>query len=187
MKKFLLCTVTAAGLALASPAFAAPVVVENLGTDPNTGISFTPGAGTFDDAFTFSVDAPETLTIAAILNTYPLGVGSSAFISNFIGEIVMGTPATPGTIEVGPEMATSPCGLVANCQSLGGQVTLAAGDYFLEFTGDAGATASYGGTVNTVAAVPEPATWAMMILGFVGVTVMAAKRRRNDKQAFRFV
>ena len=155
MKRLLLCTVAAAGLALASPAFAAPVVVENLGTDPNTGISFTPGAGTFDDAFTFSVDAPETLTIAAILNTYPLGVGSSAFISNFIGEIVMGTPATPGTIEVGPEMATSPCGLVANCQSLGGQVTLAAGDYFLEFTGDAGALPwrPMGGTVNTVAAV----------------------------------
>ena len=65
MKKFLLCTVAAAGLALASPAFAAPVVVEDLGSDPNTGISFTPGAGTFDDAFTFSVDAPETLTIAA--------------------------------------------------------------------------------------------------------------------------
>ena len=70
----MLCTVAAAGLALASPAFAAPVVVEDLGSDPNTGISFTPGAGTFDDAFTFSLDAPETLTITAILNTYPLGV-----------------------------------------------------------------------------------------------------------------
>ena len=90
------------------PAFAAPVVVENLGADPNTGISFfTPGAGLFDNAFTFSVTAPETLTIAAILNTFPQGPGSSAFISNFIGEIVMGTPATPGTIEVGPELATS--------------------------------------------------------------------------------
>ena len=128
------------------------------------------------------------LAITAFLNTYPLGVGSSAFISNFVAEIVMGTPATPGTIEVGPEMATSPCGLVANCQSLGGQVTLAAGDYFLEFHWRRGQQRRpYGGTVNTVAAVPEPSSWAMMILGFVGVTVMAAKRRRNDKQAFRFV
>ena len=181
MKKLLLATVAAAGLALASPAFAAPVVVENLGADPNTGISFTPGAGTFDDAFTFSVTAPETLTIAAILNTFPQGPGSSAFISNFIGEIVMGTPATPGTIEVGPELATSPCGAVTNCQSLGGQVTLATGDYFLEFTGDAGATASYGGgTVNTVAAVPEPSTWAMMIIGFAGVVFMGMRKRRES-------
>ena len=188
MKTLLLGSVVAAGLALASPAFAAAVVVEDLGTNPNTGLAFTPGAGAFNDEFTFNLSAPETLTIAAILNTYPQGVGSSAFISGFTGEIVMGTPGMPGAVVVGPEMATSPCGLVANCQSLGGQETLAAGDYFLDFTGTAGATASYGGTVNTVAAaVPEPATWAMMLLGFAGVSVMAAKRRRNDKQAFRFV
>ena len=127
MKKFLLCSVAAAGLALASPAFAAPVVVEDLGSDPNTGISFTPGAGLFNDEFTFSLNAPETLTITAILNTYPLGPNTSAFIANFEGEIVMGTPGMPGAIVVGPEMATSPCGLVANCQSLGGQGHLGGG------------------------------------------------------------
>ena len=38
----------------------------------------------------------------------------------------------------------------------------------------------------TVAAVPEPSTWAMMILGFFGVGFMAY-RRRNQNTAFRIV
>jgi hypothetical protein len=34
-------------------------------------------------------------------------------------------------------------------------------------------------TFTQVAAVPEPSTWAMMILGFVGVGFMAYRRKRN--------
>ena len=37
---------------------------------------------------------------------------------------------------------------------------------------------------TSVAAVPEPATWAMMILGFAGVGFMAYRRRQNSS-AFR--
>jgi len=37
--------------------------------------------------------------------------------------------------------------------------------------------------VGTVSAVPEPSTWAMMILGFLGVGVMAY-RRRSSRLAF---
>lgn len=32
-----------------------------------------------------------------------------------------------------------------------------------------------------VAAVPEPSTWAMMILGFAGVGCMACRRSRKDQ------
>jgi PEP-CTERM motif-containing protein len=39
--------------------------------------------------------------------------------------------------------------------------------------------------IDGVAAVPEPATWAMMILGFFGVGFLAY--RRGGKQSFRFV
>lgn len=42
----------------------------------------------------------------------------------------------------------------------------------------------YGFTVGVEAAVPEPATWAMMILGFFGVGFMAY--RRKEKRNFRF-
>ena len=36
-----------------------------------------------------------------------------------------------------------------------------------------------------VAAVPEPSTWAMMLLGFAGIVVMGARNRRRAKHPFR--
>ena len=42
-------------------------------------------------------------------------------------------------------------------------------------------------TSDAVAAVPEPATWAMMILGFFGIGGMAMVKRRREGQAFRLV
>ena len=39
--------------------------------------------------------------------------------------------------------------------------------------------------IPQVAAVPEPATWAMMLLGFMGIVVMGARNRRRDGHAFR--
>jgi hypothetical protein len=41
-----------------------------------------------------------------------------------------------------------------------------------------------GGTLTIAAAVPEPSTWAMMLLGFAGVGFMAY--RRKSKPTFRF-
>lgn len=41
--------------------------------------------------------------------------------------------------------------------------------------------------IPQVAAVPEPATWAMMILGFMGVVFMGARNRRREGHAFRVV
>ena len=42
-------------------------------------------------------------------------------------------------------------------------------------------------TMNTVnSAVPEPSTWALMILGFCGIVFMGARKRRQDG-SFRFV
>ncbi|MDR3464473.1 MAG: PEPxxWA-CTERM sorting domain-containing protein [Xanthobacteraceae bacterium] len=36
---------------------------------------------------------------------------------------------------------------------------------------------------NTVSAIPEPSTWAMMILGFAGVGVMAYRRSTPSVKA----
>ena len=41
--------------------------------------------------------------------------------------------------------------------------------------------------IPQVAAVPEPATWAMMILGFFGIGGLAMVKRRREGQAFRLV
>ena len=53
---------------------------------------------------------------------------------------------------------------------------LDAGTYTLTIMGDNRSTGSLGGTV-TINAVPEPGTWAMMLLGF-GVAGVAMRRRR---------
>ena len=43
------------------------------------------------------------------------------------------------------------------------------------FTGDG----TFTGTMTAITAVPEPSTWAMMILGFVGVGYMTYRRRKQ--------
>jgi hypothetical protein len=43
----------------------------------------------------------------------------------------------------------------------------------------------FGLVITQVAAVPEPSTWAMMILGFAGVGFMASRRKRSSGLAFR--
>lgn len=42
-----------------------------------------------------------------------------------------------------------------------------------------GPTASYSGTVNFNLPLPEPATWAMMLLGFAGIGLTMRTRRRT--------
>jgi hypothetical protein len=57
----------------------------------------------------------------------------------------------------------------------------AVGDYRLSWTGEnAGETASDAGVVHitSVPAVPEPATWAMMLLGFGGIGFSMRRSRR---------
>ena len=60
---------------------------------------------------------------------------------------------------------------------------LGAGNHTLTVTGNivSGPSASYSGTIN-FGAVPEPATWAMMLLGFGGIGM--AMRRRRQAPAF---
>ena len=62
------------------------------------------------------------------------------------------------------------------------------GDLTLHVMSDAPSDPSQAFVFATVAAVPEPSTWAMMILGFCGIVVMGArnKRKNGNTQAFRF-
>ena len=56
---------------------------------------------------------------------------------------------------------------------------LEAGTYQLTINGNNSSTGSLGGTV-TINAVPEPGTWAMMLLGFGAAGYAMRRRRRNS-------
>ena len=58
-------------------------------------------------------------------------------------------------------------------------VLLAAGTYTIDVSGNLNSSnGSYSGTFNVINPVPEPATWAMMLLGF-GAMGMVIRRRRK--------
>jgi hypothetical protein len=182
--KLLLAGTALLGLA-ASPASAA--IVANLGVNPTSAtgaFNHAVGGGAFDDQITFQlVGGPQFLTVGSVTNNF---AGPSSQIFGFTGSIfqIVGTIGGGDDIRViGPIAATANCG--ANCQGFGGSTILNAGNYYLDFTGVGGGSAGYGGTLS-VAAVPEPSTWAMMILGFFGLGFMAY-RNRNQKPAIRIV
>ena len=67
--------------------------------------------------------------------------------------------------------------------------TATAADNFLDFYFQSGATPAKDVLLDNVsiAAVPEPSTWAMMILGFAGIGFMAYRRRNQNSSSLRAV
>ena len=188
MRKVLLTVATLLGLA-ATPASAA--IIANLGNNPTSAqgdFSNSPGGGLFEDQFTFQlVGGPQFLTIASVTNVFPQ---PSDFITNF--KLAVYTVGGDGLVNTGDDVAVIgpvaalPCLFTPNCQNAGGSAILNAGNYYLELTGTGGGTSGYGGNLSVSAqpGVPEPATWAMMMLGFAGVG-FAAYRRKSATRAVR--
>lgn len=187
MRKLLLAT--SAVLMLSAPASAA--VVGDLGVNPTSSQgAFNNGnlpTGTFADQWTFTLVGEQLLTIGSATNVYPQ---PSDFIAQFNGsvyDIVGAIDAVPGSgddiLVLGPAFAT-PGNCSPGCQTFGGSAILDGGDYYLNIAGIAGSTAGYGGDLAVVApAVPEPATWLMMVLGFLGVGTMAMRRNNRLRVA----
>jgi hypothetical protein len=184
MKKLLLAT--AAVLALSAPANAA--LIANFGVNPTSAtgaFNHAVGGATFSDQYTFQlVGAPQFLTIGSATNNF---ADPSDFITNFSGSVYQQVGAVGGGDDIlvlGPDFATLNCGLA--CQGFGGSAVLDAGSYYLQINGTGGGTSGYGGTLSNAAvgAVPEASTWAMMILGFLGLGFMAM-RKRNQETTFR--
>jgi hypothetical protein len=188
MKKLLFAA--AAVLALSAPANAA--FVANLGADPSVNFGNT-SAGAFEDFYSFSLAEASVLTIVSATNTFAGGIGSNQFIANFTGSVVLNPDGIIGNLDdqivVGPIGATLGCGPITLCQGFAGSALLAGGNYYLDVSGVGGSNSHYGGDITTQAAVPEPSTWALMIVGFAGIVFMgAARKRRNETgRAFRLV
>jgi opacity protein-like surface antigen len=180
MKKFLLGAAMAlATIAVAPAANAAvftPVNVKNFSVNfeaDDGSISATIGntglAGMFEDVFNFN------------LLTNGIGSGGiSASFSSLKNKITLTYVAINGTpIEIDTSMKTG----FTSAEAAG--VNLLAGKNSIVIRGTAEKNASYGGNITFVPnAVPEPATWAMMLVGFGMMGASMRYRRRSTATAF---
>jgi PEP-CTERM motif len=183
-----------------SAAHATTITVENLGSILNDSVSFpntkTPGAGkTFEDFFEFTLPTAEYIT-------------ASMSISGPISDQI---PAGNGTLTLSTWTSTTgvspfiPLGTVVeeatvSAPSSGGQTAVVgsftpfgdyelAGTYFVEVAGTSGAGSlklAVDGNVTSLAAVPEPSTWAMFGIGFAGLAAVGLRRRRGDRESARY-
>lgn len=182
MRKLILAAASAAALAISSGASAVPIVTgaTNL-SDPNptvatsvvtTGTTTTINFGqnplstpTFNGGFTFNNSEAGLYSI--VLNTSTPG---TSFTAATLSGLVNGVATTYNLFALDPQnFKLNPSFLSA------GQ------NYTFAFTGNnTDPAASLSGNVTVRAAgVPEPGTWAMMLLGFGGTGMMM--RRRNRK------
>jgi hypothetical protein len=151
---------------LSSPAFA----VTPLGNlDPEDAGSFnqTVTAGPVD------VEATFMLTMEAI-------TALSATISTRLASAY-----TPGDLELwdgAMEIAFAPLAFAASAYTASFTELLGPGDYTVIITGTAHRPLGVGGTVTT-SGVPEPSTWAMMVLGFIGLGYAAFRRNAKGRAA----
>lgn len=85
---------------------------------------------------------------------------------------------------IGTVTSNSNGGVFINFDNTPQHFTFAGGsfDFFVnDLSVTAGESVAVTGTITAqIAAVPEPSTWAMMILGFAGVGFMAYRRRNNQ-------
>ena len=91
------------------------------------------------------------------------------FTSLTIYALVAGSPSGPALMQYsgGPTHAITLL-----------PATFGSGDYRLSFGGTTSGGGGESGTLSFFAAVPEPSTWAMMLLGFGGIGFAMRRRRR---------
>lgn len=193
MTKYLLAAASAAVLA-AAPATAAQTVnvngVANASLNGSNGVVVSLAAGTY--TLTFTEDAFTAFTrFSGVSGCDAAGGSCVTGWENSVRYTIGGT-----TYLFGDGAASGGLGPVSG----GGYYDTAAksfanaGKYVGSFTVNAGETATFflyddvlgdnsGGVSLSISAVPEPATWAMLILG-MGIVGGAMRRRRNTTVQF---
>jgi hypothetical protein len=115
--------------------------------------------------------------------TFDLSVGALAALSATIATS-SSSSYTPGVLELfeGATLVESvPLAFSGSAYAASFTKILGPGDYTAEITGTVNVTSlGVGGTVST-SAVPEPSTWAMMALGFIGLSYAASRRNAKGR------
>jgi hypothetical protein len=177
MKFSVIATLAAsAALASASPAFAAK---SNVNTMPEI------------DACSMVCDGPTTVGSETTIGFTEAGLDSPTFTewltftNDLAGVYALTLDTSSSGIDFTSAILTGPGGPYELVEEFDNGISefwnlsslfLEAGTYTLTINGDNNSTGSLGGTV-TINAVPEPGTWAMMLVGF-GAAGYAMRRRR---------
>ena len=134
------------------------------------------------------VNNPTNTTINFGQSSFSAPISASIVFTNTLAglyNITMGT-STPGftfsnVSLVGPSPATTSYGpwTILDSQDLRlNSQTLVAGQYTLSFDVNGSNTGAFTGNI-TISPLPEPATWAMMLLGFGAIGLTVRSRRRQ--------
>lgn len=175
MRRLLYTAAAAAALALASTGANAAALV--LGTGSTTTVT-PPASGTFGNSFNPATPGLFTDVYNIMLTGASLTDASLISVSLAGGNNI---DFTCGSCSV--KFDSTPFSLVSSGNldvfTLN-PVNLAAGAHAITITGNIGSgpSASYSGTVNFNLPLPEPATWAMMLLGFAGIGMAIRRRQR---------
>jgi PEP-CTERM motif len=171
MRKLLLGMVSATALAFGSAA-GAVVTVDSTTTTVSgpTTVADVTTIG-FTDA---SLSSPTFMETVVFTNTlaglYSITLTTSSPDVDFTSAFLAGLGGPYDLVEIDDD-GTNEFWRLAN------PVTLGASTYTLTINGDNSGAGSLGGSITIRQAVPEPATWAMMLLGF-GAVGFAMRRRR---------
>jgi hypothetical protein len=187
MRKLIYSAVGAAALASASIASAAVVV-----TNPTPAVYTPPATGGFIGQVNPRSDATLSTDVTNFNDTFLFTImGSPGQVNSQVGTILLNGIQNINfssiTLDGNPFTLTSALGAAEqySCCGVDGlsSITLGTGDHTINLIGtltglDPG---GYSGTLNVQSvrgAVPEPATWAMMLIGFAGVGFAMRRRRR---------
>ncbi len=181
MKKILTAALTAGcAMALSVPAQAAITVnaptTVSYGTPTGDELDFTFGYEEtgLDNPFTAVLDFTNTLA-----GIYSFTLSTSASAVNFTSALLSGgSLGAPISIDEISNVGPNEYRALSN-------LALDAGNYVLTIQGTNAGAGSLGGTVS-FAAVPEPATWALMILGFALVGGAMRRREREPRVRYNF-
>jgi hypothetical protein len=183
MKRFILAAAVSAAAIVASAPASAATYINNLGT-----VSVPPDAffnpavvlnqtGVVDAYYNFTLTSSFTVHGASFTSTNPSAVNFNS-VGVYSGTATGASTGTP----TGARLAFN------NVQETGSfgnaigftPVQLQAGSYTIYLSGNAATLNTIGSSIRFSAAIPEPATWGLMLLGFgmVGTGLRARKQAR---------